>query len=132
MKVYIADKFPLMRQYIINMIARHVDLKDKDIEVIGQTGDVSEAIRAIQQLNPDVVILDVSMSKGSSNALLEYIKKANKYSPVIIMLTNYSLPQYQKRYMESGADYFFDKSLEIQKIAEVLKKLSNNGVTISI
>ena len=113
-----------MRQYLKNMIASHVDLKDKDIEVIGQTGDVSEAIRDIQQLNPDVVILDVSMSGGSGIAVLEHIKKVNKCSPVIIMLTNYPFPQYRERCMELGADYFFDKSLEIQKIAEVLKQLS--------
>jgi len=126
MKVYIADKFQPMRQYLKGMIASHVDLKDKDIEVIGQTGDVSEAIRDIQQLNPDVVILDVRMSGGSGIDVLEHIKKVNKCSPVIIMLTNYTLAQYQKRCMELGADYFFDKSLEVQKIAEVLKKLSNN------
>jgi DNA-binding NarL/FixJ family response regulator len=121
MKVYIADNFPPIRQYLEDLIASHVDLKDQGIEVIGQTGDVSEAVRDIPQLNPDVVILDISMSGGSGIDVLERIRKVNKSSPVIIMLTNYPFPQYRKRCMELGADYFFDKSKEFQKIAEVLK-----------
>ncbi len=32
-------------------------------------------------------------------------------------------PPYRKRCMEGGADFFFDKSTEAEKIVEVLKKL---------
>ena len=41
------------------------------------------------------------------------------------MLTNYPYPQYRKKCMNGGADYFFDKSTEFNKITEVLKPLMN-------
>jgi DNA-binding NarL/FixJ family response regulator len=40
------------------------------------------------------------------------------------MFTNYPYPQYRKKYMDAGADFFFDKSTEFDKITEILKKLT--------
>jgi hypothetical protein len=40
------------------------------------------------------------------------------------MLTNYPYPQYRKKCKDAGADFFFDKSTEFDKITEVLKKLT--------
>jgi len=40
-----------------------------------------------------------------------------------VMLTNYPYPQYRKKCMDAGADYFFDKSNEFHKVAELLQRL---------
>ena len=44
-------------------------------------------------------------------------------SCVVIIFTNYPYPQYRKKCMEAGADFFFDKSMEFEKIPEVLGQL---------
>jgi DNA-binding NarL/FixJ family response regulator len=43
---------------------------------------------------------------------------------MVIMLTNYPYPQYRKKCADAGADFFFDKSTEFDKIAEVFKKFT--------
>ena len=97
----------------------------ENIEVIGQAQDALEAIESIPKLNPQVVILDIRMPRGSGLDVLKAVKK-NKDSPKIIIFTNYPYPQYRKKCLEAGADYFFDKHTEFEKLFEVLKQLAHS------
>lgn len=117
MKVFIVDDSALVRERIIAMISEH-----PGIEITGQAENAQEAINSIRKLKPDVAILDIRMPGGNGIEVLRNIKKNNS-APTVIILTNYPYPQYRKKCMEAGADYFFDKSTEFQKIIEVLKKL---------
>jgi DNA-binding response OmpR family regulator len=49
--------------------------------------------------------------------------KQGKQAPMVIMLTNYPYPQYRKKCLGLGADYFFDKSTEFEKVTELFKQL---------
>ena len=61
------------------------------------------------------------MPNGSGIDVLKHIKKDNP-DLIAIMLTNYPYPQYRKRSIERGADFFFDKSTEFEMVLEVLKQ----------
>ena len=117
MKVFIVDDSALVRERIIAMISEH-----PGIEITGQAENALEGINSILKQKPDVVILDIRMPGGNGIEVLRNIKK-NNYAPTVIILTNYPYPQYRKKCIEAGADYFFDKSTEFNKIIEVLKKL---------
>ena len=93
-----------------------------EIEIIGQAQDGLEATNLIKKLNPDVVILDIRMPRENGIDVLQNIKR-DKQAPIVIMLTNYPYPQYRKKCMEAGADFFFEKSTEFEKVMEVLKKV---------
>jgi len=116
-KVFIADDSAPMREQIAATLSEL-----KGIEIVGQAQNAPEAIDSIQKLKPDVVILDIRMPGGNGIAVLKEIKKYSK-APIVIMLTNYPYPQYRKKCKELGADYFFDKSTEFEKINEVLENL---------
>jgi len=117
MKVFIVDDSALVRERLIAMISEH-----PEIEITGQAENAQEATNSIRKLKPDVAILDIRMPGGNGIEVLRNIKK-NSSAPTVIILTNYPYPQYRKKCMEAGADYFFDKSTEFQKIIEVIKKL---------
>jgi len=117
MKVFIADDSAVVRERLIEMLSEF-----PEIEIIGQAQSVPESIESIRALHPDVVILDIRMPGGSGIDVLQNIKKNNP-ALIVIMLTNYPYPQYRKKCMEAGADYFFDKATEFEKVTEVLKKL---------
>ena len=59
---------------------------------------------------------------GSGISVLEAIKR-DEHPPVLNMLTNYPYPQYRKKCMDAGADYFFDNSSEVQRVTEVLVRI---------
>jgi len=53
--------------------------------------------------------------------VLKTIKKGNS-APMTIILTNYPYDQYRKKCMEAGADFFFDKTTEFDRLTELFKK----------
>jgi DNA-binding NarL/FixJ family response regulator len=115
MKILIADDSSVVRERLKNLLT---DVQG--IEVVGQAEDALEARNLVEKLRPDVAILDLRMPKGSGADVLLDIKKLNP-TPLVIMLTNYPHPENRKKCMERGADYFFDKSTEFQKVLSVLK-----------
>lgn len=78
-----------------------------------------EAIAAVRDERPEVAILDIHLPGGSGIRILRYIRK-HRPDTKIIMLSNSSLPQYRKTCFENGADFFFDKSTEFQKVVSVV------------
>jgi DNA-binding NarL/FixJ family response regulator len=114
MKVLIVDDSGEVRERI-KMLLSEVE----KVEMIGEAENVQQAIEHIRQQGPDVVILDIRMPGGNGIDVLNEIEK-NDQVPVVIMLTNYPYPQYKKKCMDAGADFFFDKSREFEKVVEVL------------
>jgi len=120
MRILIADDTELLRVRLVNMLS-----EIEGIEIIGQVQNSLDAIESIKRLNPHVVILNARMPQGNGIKVLEAIKK-NLQSPKVIIFTNYPYPQYRKRYMDAGADFFFDKSTEFEKLVDTVKHLVHN------
>ena len=117
MKVFIVDDSRAFRKELINLLS-----KLKEVEIVGQAQDSVKAMEAIQRLKPDAVILGIPIPGGNGIRLVKNIKK-DKPAPIVIILTHYPYRQYRKKYMDAGADFFFDKSTEFEKVIDVLNKL---------
>jgi len=120
MKVLIVDDSTIVRERLKATLSEITEPEN-----ISQAGDFLEAISSFQKLNPEVVILDIRMPGGSGIDVLQEIKKATN-PPLVIVLTNYPYSQYRRKCIEAGADFFFDKSTEFDKVTEVLKEVSQN------
>ena len=94
----------------------------KGVAVVGEASDVQEGIAASRTLKPDAVILDIQMPGGTGIDVLEDIKRTNP-GTVVIMLTNYPLPQLRRRSCEAGADFFFDKCCEFDRAIQALQQM---------
>jgi len=117
MNLIISDDSPVVRVRLSHILGEL-----KNVNIVGEAEDVQKSIAIIEELKPDIVILDISMPGGSGLDVLKNIREKFLRTKVII-LTNYSFPQYRKICMDSGADYFFDKSNEFDKVVDVLKEL---------
>jgi DNA-binding NarL/FixJ family response regulator len=113
-KVFVADDSPMVRERLISLLGEL-----PNVEIVGQTGAALEAIDSIRRLKPNAVVLDISMPGGGGMSVLETIKKEDQ-APMVIMLTNFANEPYRRRCFQLGADYFFDKSNEFEKVIEVL------------
>jgi DNA-binding NarL/FixJ family response regulator len=116
-KVFIVEDSIVVRERIVNLLSEL-----KEVEIIGYAREALDAAISINKLKPDVVILDIRLKGGNGIDVLRNIKNY-KYSPKIIVLTNYPFPQYRKKCMDAGADFFFDKSTEFDKIIDVLQQM---------
>jgi len=61
--------------------------------------------------------------------VLEAIKR-ERPATIVVILTNHPLPQLRKRSQQAGAEYFFDKTQEFGKVAEVLRGVVKNRLHI--
>lgn len=115
MKVLIADDSRIVRDRLSNLLG------DVDgVQVVGEAIDAAQAKNLARMLKPDIAILDVRMPQGNGVEVLRDIKRTNPASRVI-MLTNFVDSASRKVCFDQGADYFFDKSIEFEKIVEVLQ-----------
>ena len=124
MKVLIADDSEVVRKRLAEMIS-----EVPGVEISGQAKDGQETIRLIEEIKPDAVVLDVRMPKGSGIDVLKYIRNGVQPKPLVIVLTNYPYPHYRKKCLAMGADYFIEKSVEFEKVVDVLGASINSSQT---
>jgi DNA-binding NarL/FixJ family response regulator len=123
MRIFIVDDSAVVRQRLVWMLSEL-----KEIKVVGQAESAPEATATIRELQPDVVILDIQMPGGSGIDVLQEIKK-RKSPSLVIVLTNYPYPQYRKKCMDAGADFFFDKSTQFDEVTKVLRHLIRREIS---
>lgn len=118
MRTFLVDDSLYVRQRLARILSQL-----KEVEIVGEATEANEATQAIQRLKPDVVLLDIQLT-GETNGIdvLKSVKRA-KPAPIVIILTNYPYPQYRKKCLDAGADFFFDKSTQFEKVVPVIEQL---------
>ncbi|CAN5432490.1 N/A [soil metagenome] len=96
-----------------------------EVTVVGEAVNGTEALAITRVMNPEVVLLDIHLPGINGIEILKELKLVNSNTKVI-MLTNYSDLHHRKRCKEAGADYFFDKSIEFEKVPDVLTSIHNS------
>jgi DNA-binding NarL/FixJ family response regulator len=125
MRVFIADDSTVIVQRLADLLKGV-----PGVELIGQAGDVPEAVRSIQQLSPDAVILDLQMPGGTGLDVLRAVRPDHPSLQVVIC-TNFPYPQYRQECFNAGANFFLDKSTEVEKIPEILRELIQSAAKIA-
>ena len=123
LKVYIADDSVVVREKLKEALE-----EQGSIQVVGESGDTENAITEIRRLDPQVSIIDIRMPGGGGLPVLEDLKTRTP-NRIAIILSSFPFPQYRQVYLSAGADYFFDKTKDIQQMTDMLLELaSGDGV----
>jgi two-component system response regulator DevR len=120
LKIYIADDSMVVRGKLKEALE-----ENGAMQVIGESGDAVQAIAEIRSLDPQAVIIDIRMPGGGGLPVLQDIK-ARTPARIAVILTSFPYQEYRDTYLAAGADYFFDKTQEIQKLIDVLAKLADH------
>jgi DNA-binding NarL/FixJ family response regulator len=119
MKILIVDDSDLIRVRIIALLSGV-----PGIDIVAEAGNMTEARKFIDELKPDLLLLDIRLPNGSGVELLKNLREKHD-SMKIVILTNYPLVQYKEKCLELGADYFFDKSTEFEKVRDAVLKMQH-------
>jgi DNA-binding NarL/FixJ family response regulator len=114
----IVDDSAVIRRRLVSMLS-----EIPGVQMVGEAAGAVDGAKLIRNKHPDVVIIDIRMPDRSGIGLLEDIKN-DPERPTIIILTNYPYAAYQKRCMELGASYFFDKTTEFTELETVVRELA--------
>ena len=113
-QVLIVDDSEQIRERLAALLA-----ESSRIRLVGQAGDGHEALKAIERLMPDTVILDIRLPGRSGIQILKEIK-ARFPETTVIMLTNYDFAQYRQQCKQLGADHFLNKTMEFERIIDTI------------
>ena len=117
MKILIADDSTIIRERIktlLSEIPRAV--------VVGEANTTQEVLEKSSELEPEIIILSFPISDDMG---LETLKKLKSLVPTmsVFVLMNFPSPEYRAQCLEAGADFCFDKALEIDQIQETINHL---------
>ena len=95
---------------------------ESDIEVVAQAGNGQQALDAVAQERPDILITDIEMPEFSGLELAAEIKRCNQGTRVII-LTTFARPGYLRRALEAGASAYLLKDMPAEKLADAVRRV---------
>jgi len=117
MRVLLADDSNLILERLQEALSIY-----KQVEIVGLCGNGIETLEAIRTLKPDLAIIDIKMPGLTGIEVLQEIRKESK-SPKIVILTFYSSDYYQQVAIKFGADYFYSKVDDFEKIPQLVSSM---------
>jgi DNA-binding NarL/FixJ family response regulator len=121
--VLIVDDGPLLRQKLSERLRR-----EGDFDVCGEAGDGQEAIEKVQQLQPDLIIMDLSMPKMNGLDAVRVLRKLIPSIPIIVF-SNYSDAFVKKLALSLGVAAVISKSQNISVLLSAARGLFLQGAT---
>lgn len=79
----------------------------------------NEALAIVEDFNPEIVVLDLKLKGGNGFRVLKELR-TSEVKTLVVVMTNYALPNYKKYAMLLGADHFLDKSFDLPKLKSIV------------
>lgn len=95
------------------------ELEDEGYEVIS-LGDPQQAMKMIEDEQPDIIILDIKMPQLSGIELLKMIRD-KYYDLPVILLSAYS--SFKRDVAAMACDYYVVKSADLNELKKLIKKI---------
>ena len=125
MKVFIVEDSPAIMERVADLV--------QDVaatELVGSARNFRDAISGIMATRPEVAILDIRLADESGSGI-DVLNHVRPQLPDLkaIVLSNYATPQHIKASAEAGAQYFLDKTVDFERIGEILRQLRDGSKT---
>jgi DNA-binding NarL/FixJ family response regulator len=95
-----------------------------NLRIAGTAATEDEARLLLGDGHWDLAILDLQLREGNGLRVLRALREEMHAPGTVAVFTNYAFPQYRKRSLELGADYFFDKSRELSRVLALAEELA--------
>lgn len=117
-RIIIADDHPIVRRGMAEIISQESDLK-----VIGEAGNVSEAIALLEKQPIDVLLLDLNMpGKSGLDAIGELLRQFKNLR--ILVMSAYPEDQFAKRVLRAGASGYLPKDSAPDQLVTAVRKVA--------
>ncbi len=124
-RVFIVDDHPLLRKGLGELINQQLDMT-----ICGEAEDAPEALKAVCQIRPDLVIVDISLKSQNGIELIKNIKAVNP-SIQILVLSMHDESIYALRVLKAGAKAYVMKQEVVDKVMEAIRRIRAGKVFVS-
>ncbi|CAG0951811.1 Oxygen regulatory protein NreC [Phycisphaerales bacterium] len=125
-RVFIVDDHAMLRTGLRMLIGAQSDL-----EVVGEAGDLRQAIDDVPRAAPDVITLDLSMPGGAGVAGVERLRAAAPDAKVLV-LTMHDDPAYVRTAIALGAAGYVVKSAADSELISAIRAVSRGRVFVDM
>ena len=124
-RILIVDDHPAVREALAIRVGRQ-----RDLEVCGEAGDMSEALRLIGDAQPDVAVVDISLKSSNGIDLIKRIKNRDEHVRILVW-SMHSESLYAERALRAGALGYINKDQATERIVEAIRRVLEGKVWLS-
>lgn len=121
-RVLLADDHPMVRRGI-----RRILEKGEDFAVVGEAGTGIEALRLVQELKPDVLLLDIEMPDMKGDEVARELRNRN-FPLSIIILSGCDDPHFIQEMLQMGVDGYLIKDHAPDAIRQAVYQVSQKNM----
>lgn len=124
-RILVVDDHPIVRAGVIRIINSEATLK-----VCGEAEGMSQALRAVREVKPQLVVSDISLANGSGLELTKELQAARSDVKVLI----YSMHEdslYAERVLRAGARGYVNKAESASVLKAAIQRVLEGGVHLS-
>jgi DNA-binding NarL/FixJ family response regulator len=120
-KIILADDHILVREGFKSLLNRK-----KEFEVVGEAENGQALLQMIDDISPDILLVDISMPHLNGIEAIAQIKKINP-NLKLIMLTMHEEAEYIVKSIQAGANGYLLKNVEPDELEKAIKTVAAGG-----
>ncbi len=124
-RIILVEDHPVTRAGVAAMLSQTTDL-----EVCGQADSVATGLELIEQLKPDIVIVDISLKTTNGIELVKQLKTSKPDLPALVMSMHDEI-LYAERALRAGARGYIMKQEASESIVEAVRRVLANELYLS-
>ncbi len=124
-RVLIVDDHPIVRQGL-----RRIMETEDDLTVCGEAETARDARNAIKELNPDVMIADISLKQGDGIELVRDVRAHHPQLPILV-LSMHDETIYAERMLSAGANGYIMKQAASEQFLVSLRRVLDGNIYVS-
>ncbi len=123
-RVLVVDDHAVVRRGISSLL----DAAD-GLECVGAVGDGDTALELVEQLDPDVLLLDLSMPGRDGVTVIRVLRERGHTTPVLV-LTSFGEPDLVVPALVAGADGYLLKYQDGESILDAVRCIAASGAPV--
>jgi DNA-binding NarL/FixJ family response regulator len=124
-RVLIVDDHPIVREGLRSIMDGEIDLT-----VCGEAETAREALTAIKNLSPDVVVTEFSLKHGDGIDLIRDVRAHHPQLPILV-LSSHDEAIYAERMLAAGANGYIMKQAASQQFLGSLRQVLDGNIYVS-
>jgi DNA-binding NarL/FixJ family response regulator len=124
-KILIVEDHPMFRAMLAQLIGQ-----EPGMEGCGEVDNIGDAMILIQQSQPDMAIIDITLQGSSGLELIKNLKARHIHLPVIV-LSMHAEALYAERVLRAGARGYISKLESPAEVLAAIRKVIDGGIHVS-
>jgi DNA-binding NarL/FixJ family response regulator len=124
-RLLLIDDHPIMRYGLAQLVA-----EESGLEICGQAGSAKEGLTAVERLNPDLAVIDLTLPDRNG---LELLKDIRALHPGLhcLVLSMHDESLYAERVLRAGARGYLMKEVAAEQFIHAVQKVLSGGIYVS-